>query len=199
MRTIADASPVYLPSTTADEGIAQMDGDGWARCRCGQTRCGLHGAAGLLIVSADRHVALQLRSPRSHQGGTWSVPGGARRNGESAVQAAMREAVEEVGVDTSKLTVVGEHTDDHGDWSYTTVLATSETRLDLRPVAETAARWNGCPAECLPVRVDGRLRQRRDQHSAPAADCQCGVRIPHQHRRASRGGGRVGRRPSTQA
>lgn len=115
------------------------DGDGWVdNCTCGERHWGIHGAAGLLVVS-DYWVLLHQRSPGSHHGGTWSIPGGALRGTETAEQAAVREAVEEVGVDPARLDLVGSHVDDHGAWSYTTVLATHQGGGEMRPVAETTA------------------------------------------------------------
>jgi 8-oxo-dGTP pyrophosphatase MutT (NUDIX family) len=107
--------------------VTRGDGNGWVDCRCGQRHWGRHGAAGLLLTrpGADGPEALlQLRSAWTHQGGTWGLPGGARDGHESAVQAALREALEEAGVDPAGVTVLGEDRgDDHTTWSYTYVLA----------------------------------------------------------------------------
>jgi len=114
-------------------------GDGWIDCTCSDRRhWGIHGAAGLLLVS-DGWVLLAQRSPGSHHGGTWSIPGGAMRRGETAEEGAVREAVEEVGLDPARIELVGAHVDDHGDWSFTTVIATHQGAGSMRPVAETAA------------------------------------------------------------
>jgi 8-oxo-dGTP diphosphatase len=66
---------------------------------------------------------MQLRSPWTHQGGTWGLPGGARDSHESVSQAARREAHEETGLDPAALTDVDQVVVDHGTWSYTYVLA----------------------------------------------------------------------------
>ena len=69
----------------------------WTTCAHGHAHWGPRGAAGLLL--ADRGtVLLQLRARWAHQGGTWSIPGGARERGESAVDAALREAREEMAI-----------------------------------------------------------------------------------------------------
>lgn len=106
------------------------DGDGWVACAQGHQHWGRYGAAGLLIRDRDhdeRKVLLQLRVEWSHHGGTWGVPGGARDSDETAVQTALREAAEEAGVVPGAVQLAGATRDDHGGWSYTTVLAdTSE-------------------------------------------------------------------------
>lgn len=107
------------------------DGDAWTRCARGHRHWGIFGAAGLLLrhVDADgvERVLLQHRALWSHHGGTWGVLGGARNSGETAVYAAEREAGEEAGVLPGGYEVVGEFVDDHGGWSYTTVVGRAAT------------------------------------------------------------------------
>jgi 8-oxo-dGTP diphosphatase len=106
------------------------DGDGWARCEQGHKHWGIYGAAGLLLWHEDR-VLLQHRALWSHHGGTWGILGGARNSGESAEQAAGREAAEEAGLDPAGIIVTGDFVDDHGGWAYTTVIARADTALHL--------------------------------------------------------------------
>lgn len=106
----------------------------WTYCSCGERHWGVHGAAGLLLTDPDRTgVVLQKRSRMVHHGGTWSVPGGAIEGLEDPVRAALREAHEEAGIESEALavveTIVGT---DHGDWSYTYVLAEAERPVDPR-------------------------------------------------------------------
>lgn len=113
-------------------------GDGWVECACGRRHWGLHGAAGLLLARrspAGRgwDVVLQHRALWSDQGGTWGIPGGARAPGESAVDAALREAGEEAGIEPASVLVLGTQVLDHGTWSYTTVRAEAVGPLDPRP------------------------------------------------------------------
>lgn len=127
------------------------DGDGWVWS--GRRRFwGLHGAAGLLLraPSADGSplVLLQLRAPWSHQGGTWALPGGALNSGESAQDAALREAAEEAGLrraDIEVLTwrVTARYDGDCGtSWTYTTVVADARRKLETELNAESAElRW----------------------------------------------------------
>ena len=102
------------------------DGDGWTQCALGHRHWGIYGAAGLLLRHADQ-VLLQHRALWSHHGGTWGVLGGARNSDETAADTAAREAVEEAGVRPGSYEVVGEHVDDHGGWSYVTVVGRALT------------------------------------------------------------------------
>ena len=78
---------------------------------------------GLLAFVTGGPVLLQRRTWWSHHGGTWGLPGGARDSHESALAGALREAAEECGVPPDAVRPRGVFTDDHGGWSYTTVLA----------------------------------------------------------------------------
>lgn len=119
----------------------QLDGNGWVDCRCGSRHWGLHGAAGVLLVVADE-VLLQLRPGWAHQGGTWSIPGGARDSHETVVAAALREAQEETAISPGSVTVTGVHRQQHPDWRYDTVLATAAQRPALTEHAESVElRW----------------------------------------------------------
>jgi len=134
------------------------DGNGWTWCALGHRHWGRYGAAGLLLRrddpagsvtgsvirgdSAAPSVLLQHRAAWTSDGGTWSLPGGARDSHESVIQAALREAHEEAGIDRAAVAVVGEWQDDHGGWSYTTVIAEVIGPLRLVPNAESAElRW----------------------------------------------------------
>ncbi|MCW2599398.1 MAG: hypothetical protein JWM02_1227 [Frankiales bacterium] len=119
------------------------DGDGWTRCALGHRHWGVYGAAGLLLVAPGPAVLLQHRAYWSHHGDTWGVPGGARGSQETAVETALREAVEETGLDTATVDVVGELVDDHGGWTYTTVLGRAAAELPVHALDQesTDVRW----------------------------------------------------------
>lgn len=84
---------------------------------------GRFGAAGLLAVDAERGVLLQHRVSWSHFGDTWALPGGARHEGESASDGALRESAEEAGVPREAVTPRFISVLDLDIWSYATVVA----------------------------------------------------------------------------
>lgn len=103
----------------------RRSGDGFVVLGDGSRRWGIFGAAGVLV----RHVGedgptyfVALRSEWTHQGGTWAMPGGAIDQGETPEEAALREFSEEVGDLIGEYRVADTYVDDHGGWSYTTVV-----------------------------------------------------------------------------
>ncbi len=112
--------------------MAERDGDGWVECPCGGKHWGKFGAAGLLLLRGSE-VLLQHRAPWVHNGDTWGIPGGARDSHESFVEAALREAHEEIGIAASEIEVLTESAEDHGIWCYHTILARAKVECD--PIA----------------------------------------------------------------
>jgi 8-oxo-dGTP diphosphatase len=126
--------------------MATGDGNGWVNSGSGRRHWGRFGAAGLALVRvAPRpQVLLQLRAGWTHQGGSWGLVGGARDSHESVAEAALREAAEEAGIDSSQLTVLGSQIGvDDGNWSYTYVLALTAAELAVGPVTAESdeLRW----------------------------------------------------------
>ncbi|MCU1510083.1 MAG: hydrolase [Glaciihabitans sp.] len=124
-------------------GHIRDPGDAWVEGPDGQRFWGRFGAAGLLVWSRRRGILLQHRVAWSHFGGTWGLPGGARKKGESAIDAALREAAEEATVPPENLRVLATSVLDLDFWSYTTVVA--EALVDFDPVIADAEsnelRW----------------------------------------------------------
>lgn len=129
----------------------EHDGNGWVHCDLGHRHWGRHGAAGLLIL--DRRlpagaplVLLQHRAAWTANGDTWGIPGGARDSHESPAEGALREAHEETGISSTAVRIGWQFLDDHGHWSYTTVLADLLTPVTLMPQEESAElRWVPVP------------------------------------------------------
>jgi 8-oxo-dGTP diphosphatase len=113
-----------------------LSGDGFVRLADGSQRWGRYGAAGLLVRHVDATTGtasylVALRSPQTHMGGTWAIPGGALTRDETPVEAALREFREEVGMALAPEGIVHIHEDDHGGWSYWTVVMDIEERFAL--------------------------------------------------------------------
>ncbi len=130
------------------------DGDGWVVSDRGIPYWGRYGAAGLLVRAPRSDgtpaVLLQHRASWSHQGGTWSLPGGARDSHETPEQTAVREAGEEAGLPGERLRVRATlvtaeiPAPDGTHWTYTTVIADAAELLHTVPNRESAElRWVG--------------------------------------------------------
>jgi len=96
----------------------------------GERYWGRFGAAGLLAVDPARGVLLQHRVAWSHFGDTWGLPGGARHEGESACDGALRESAEEAGVPGSGVQPRLLSVLDLKIWSYTTLVADVTTPFE---------------------------------------------------------------------
>jgi len=124
--------------------MVNRDGNGWTTCGLGHRHWGRFGAAGLLAHAPgpDRQtqVMLQRRSWWGNHGGTWGPPGGARDSHESAVTAALREAEEECAMPAGAVRAGGILRDDHGGWSYQTVIAAAPRPFPVRAVSNETSR-----------------------------------------------------------
>ncbi|MFJ8627458.1 NUDIX domain-containing protein [Kitasatospora sp. NPDC093550] len=127
--------------------LPAMLGDGWVNCAQGHAHWGRFGAAGLLPVhraaNGDLYALMHHRGADTDQGGTWALLGGARDSHESAADAAIREAVEESDLDPAQIRVERVVRDDHGGWSYDTVIATVDRLITVQPVEgeSVAVAW----------------------------------------------------------
>jgi 8-oxo-dGTP diphosphatase len=131
-------SPPPLPP------YAQRDkGDAWVYGPDGQKFWGRYGAAGLLVWHRDSGILLQHRVGWSHFGGTWGLPGGARKEGEAAEAGALREANEEAGVPASLVSVLFTSVLDLGYWTYTTVVVEASEVFEpvIGDAESVALRW----------------------------------------------------------
>jgi len=105
-------------------------GDAWVVADSGERYWGRFGAAGLLAVDPGRGVLLQHRVAWSHFGDTWGLPGGARHQGESACDGALRESAEEAGVPGDGVQPRLLSVLDLQIWSYTTLVADVTTPFE---------------------------------------------------------------------
>jgi hypothetical protein len=78
------------------------------------------------------------------------VPGGARHHDESPVATALREAAEEAGLRPESAMVTGLYDDDHGVWSYATVVAAAVGVTDARATSAETVEMRWVPVSSLP-------------------------------------------------
>ena len=132
----------YSPTVDTLARMAARDGDGWIECTCGSKHWGKFGAAGLLIFR-DGAIFLQHRAPWVHNGDTCGIPGGARDSHETVIEGAIREAVEETGINPADLEPLHTFTDDHDGWSYSTVIALANEKLEGHELNDESheVRW----------------------------------------------------------
>lgn len=127
--------------------MTSRSGDGFVVAGDGHRRWGRFGAAGVLVrhVDGDDHwYFLARRSSFTHRGGSWAIPGGAIDEHETPVEGALREFVEEIGVELLDHVVADLHEADFGGWSYWTVIVDVPERFPLPTTLnwETAdVRW----------------------------------------------------------
>ncbi|TFB69670.1 NUDIX hydrolase [Cryobacterium glaciale] len=136
-------------SAVPQPGPYRDSGDAWVHAPDGRKYWGRFGAAGLLVHHPRLGVLLQHRAVWSHFGDTWGLPGGARHENETAIEAALREAREEAGVPAHLMQLKFTSLFDLGFWSYTTVVveATEEFEPVISDQESIALRW--VPAEAV--------------------------------------------------
>jgi 8-oxo-dGTP pyrophosphatase MutT (NUDIX family) len=117
--------------------------DRWTVCELGHYHWGLLGGAGLLFrhVSAGEPASYLLvqRSRWVDEGGSWSIPGGAIRDGETPEAAARREAKEEIGVIPRYRVTDIDVQDCGGGWSFTIFCADVDEEFLAYSGAQTDA------------------------------------------------------------
>jgi 8-oxo-dGTP pyrophosphatase MutT (NUDIX family) len=101
-------------------------------------------AAGLLLLyPGERGASIPLTVRASHlkrHAGQISLPGGATDEGETLVQAALREAHEEIGVDPARVRILGQLTPVH-------VLVSGFTLHPIVGITDERPEFNPAPHE----------------------------------------------------
>ncbi|WP_051722501.1 NUDIX domain-containing protein [Streptomyces albus] len=106
-------------------------------------------AAGLLLYDRGRFL-LQQRAPGVQHARTWSLPGGAMEPGETPRRAAHREAAEELGC-LPRIEHVATLADEHGGWTFHTVIARTLEPFRPRPGNGEALAHRWCTPAELPT------------------------------------------------
>ena len=152
-----------LPGLAAQRIMAPTPRLGW---RPDEFPHDARNAAALLLlypVGRTTHLALTLRTSHLPQhGGQVCLPGGAARPGESMEMTALREAAEEIGIDTNALTLLGQLTPLHipvSGFMLFTVVAFASSRPSFRPHAGEVARVLDVPLGklCEPAALHTRI------------------------------------------
>lgn len=118
----------------------------WKICDLGHVHWGDDGAAGFLFrhapESGEPSFLLQQRSSEVDYPGTWGIPGGAIRDGESPETTAKREFQEEIGALPSYRIRGIDVQDCGGNWKFHLILADVETPfLAYRRQETDATGW----------------------------------------------------------
>jgi 8-oxo-dGTP pyrophosphatase MutT (NUDIX family) len=127
--------------------LARWAGPALLRCGQGHTHSGPYGGAGLLAFhhepGAEPYVLLQQRAWWGVGGGSWGLFGGGRHRHEDPIAAALRETAEESTLDVAAVRVHGVLADDHGGWTFHTVVGSLAERVPVRPASleSRGAAW----------------------------------------------------------
>lgn len=142
-------------------------GERWTICALDHVHWGANGGAGLLMrykPQAGEPVYLLARRSRwVDEGGSWGIPGGAIRDGESLETAARRETSEEIGALPSYRVSAIESQDCGGGWLFHIVIADVEEPFAAYCVHETDETGWFTAAATVNVQLHPGLRRWFDQ------------------------------------
>lgn len=165
-----------LPGLDAQLRLAPRPRVGWDPHHVPE---GLRQAAGLILLYPHRgalHLPLTVRGGgmRTHTGQV-ALPGGAVDPGESIEAAAVREAQEEVGVDASRVEVVGRLSPLHipvSGFLLHPVVGITDARPDFRPSAAEVARLLEVSVAALAAEATVRTERRQRQRNGTPIDIE---------------------------
>jgi 8-oxo-dGTP diphosphatase len=148
------------------------DGDRWTICTKGHVHWGIYGGAGLLMRYVPRDgkpIYLLAQRSRSSvdEGGTWGMPGGALRKGESPVEAARREAREEIWPVPDYRVTGSDVQDCGGGWKFHVVMADVDEPTAVCCSRETEATGWFRTEDMDQLPLHPGVRRWLDEHSAP--------------------------------
>jgi 8-oxo-dGTP pyrophosphatase MutT (NUDIX family) len=153
-----------LPGLPAQRLMAPVPRTGWRPAALPEDA---RRAAGLVLLypwNNEAHLALTLRTAHlPNHGGQVSLPGGAVEPDETIEATAVREAVEEVGIDPAVLQIVGHLTPLHipiSGFVLHPVIGVADRRPSFVPSAHEVARVIDVPLAILCDPLTVRLRQR---------------------------------------
>jgi 8-oxo-dGTP diphosphatase len=137
--------------------------DRWTVCEKDHVHWGQNGAAGFLFRYVPREgeprYLLQQRAKSVDFPGTWGIPGGAIREGESPEAAARREVLEEVGLIPAYRITGIEVQNCGGGWKFYVAKADVETQFEAFAVRETDATGWFTKTEMLNLSLHPELRE----------------------------------------
>lgn len=109
--------------------------------------------AGLMLFTSSERVLLVRRSAHENRAGQWELPGGHVKKGESDVDAALREAGEELGgvpKDIEVIDVSRQLPSNESKVYYTTVIAKTTTTRWRPQLNEEHDHWGWFGQDDLP-------------------------------------------------
>lgn len=103
----------------------------------------LRASAPTAVIRRDDKILLALRPKSKSFGGLWETPGGKAEPGETDEEAIRRELREELGVEATVVSLLGEATLDPPITSKPYRMPVLECQIDREPVAlaATELRW----------------------------------------------------------
>lgn len=172
MRRLVDALREILQEPLPGRAAQKTMSPEWGRSSLGPGE-GYRPAAVLILLcprerAAEFPLIVRSSGPGPH-GGQVALPGGALEAGETAAEAALRETREELGVDTSRVEVLGALTPlgvSVSRFSVTPIVAFSPERPVFKPAPAEVAECFCLSTEeltdqeskdCSPIMHDGRL------------------------------------------